>query len=126
LAPARSAIQNYPFTSTGTTQNVQFVQFRGSPDEQQIGPSMADISTVDARNRFADFVNRVGYGKERIILTRHGKPVAAMIPIEDLEYLEAIEADEDAYDLQVAEERLRTIDEEGNRSIGTGQARDGH
>jgi prevent-host-death family protein len=87
---------------------------------------MADISTVDARNRFADFVNRVGYGKERIILTRHGKPVAAMIPIEDLEYLEAIEADEDAYDLQVAEERLRTIDEEGNRSIGTGQARDGH
>jgi prevent-host-death family protein len=60
---------------------------------------MADISTVDARNQFADLVNRVGFGKERVILTRHGKPVAAMIPIEDLEYLESIEELDAAEDL---------------------------
>ena len=54
---------------------------------------MAELSTVDARERFADLLNRVAYGKERIVLMRRGKAVAAMIPLEDLRRLEAL-ADE--------------------------------
>ena len=51
---------------------------------------MTDISTADARKNLADLVNRVAYGKERVVLTRHGKRVAALIPIEDLSLLDKI------------------------------------
>ena len=47
-------------------------------------------------------LDRVVSGKERIILQRDDRPVAAVIPIEDLERLERLieeEADEDRMDL---------------------------
>ncbi|HET6568309.1 MAG TPA: type II toxin-antitoxin system Phd/YefM family antitoxin [Rhodothermales bacterium] len=46
------------------------------------------ISTGKARRAFSDVINRASYLKERVILTRHGKPVAAIVPIEDVEALE--------------------------------------
>lgn len=42
------------------------------------------INTVDAKEEFSELVNRVSHNKERIILTRRGKEVAAIIPLEDL------------------------------------------
>jgi prevent-host-death family protein len=45
----------------------------------------------EARDNFSDLVNRSSYGKERIVLTRRGKGVAALVPMEDLEILEKIE-----------------------------------
>ena len=39
---------------------------------------------TEARAQFSELVNRVGFGKERIILSRHGKPLVALIPAEDL------------------------------------------
>lgn len=42
---------------------------------------------TEARAQFSDLVNRVGFGKERIILTRHGKPLVALVPAETLEEL---------------------------------------
>lgn len=45
---------------------------------------MDSISTAEARQNLAELVNRVAYGKERVVLTRHGKEVAALVPIEDL------------------------------------------
>jgi prevent-host-death family protein len=45
---------------------------------------MDSVSTAEARQNLADLVNRVAYGKERIVLTRHGKEIAAIVPIEDL------------------------------------------
>lgn len=44
-----------------------------------------------ARDNLSDLVNRSSYGKERIVLTRRGKGVAALVPMEDLEILERIE-----------------------------------
>ena len=43
-----------------------------------------DVTTVDARNNFSDLVNRAAYGKEQVVLTRRGRAVAAIVPIEDL------------------------------------------
>ncbi len=63
---------------------------------------MSTLSTVKARENFSDLVNRSAYGKERIILTRRGKGVAAVVPIEDLELLEAIEDRADLEDVQKA------------------------
>ena len=64
---------------------------------------MGSISTAKARNNFSDVVNRAGYGKERVILTRRGKPIAAVVPIEDVEFLEELE---DRADLEAAREAL--------------------
>jgi prevent-host-death family protein len=49
------------------------------------------ISTSKAREFLADLITEVAYKGERVILTRHGKPVAAIISAEDLERLEAME-----------------------------------
>ena len=71
------------------------------------------VSTVEARNNFGDLMNRVAYGKERLILTRRGKNLAAIIPVEDLEILEAIE---DKIDLEEARKALAESGEEGTVS----------
>ena len=49
------------------------------------------FSAVQAREQFADLVNRSAYRGERITLTRRGKGIAAVVPIEDLQLLEQIE-----------------------------------
>ena len=69
---------------------------------------MSTITTVKARGRFSDMVNRAGYGKERIVLTRRGKPVAALVPIEDVRLLEELE---DRFDL---EDARKAMEEEGS------------
>jgi prevent-host-death family protein len=43
---------------------------------------------TQARDELAELINRVAYGHERIILTRHSKPVACIVPPEDLAWLE--------------------------------------
>ncbi len=63
---------------------------------------MSTISTVKARENFSDLVNRSAYGKERIVLTRRGKGVVAVVPIEDLNLLEAIEDRLDLEDISKA------------------------
>lgn len=44
------------------------------------------------RASFADLINRVAYGGERVVVTRREKPIAVLIPIADFERLEKIEA----------------------------------
>ena len=52
---------------------------------------MSRIAVIDARKDLADILNRAAYGKERVVLTRRGKDVAAIVPMDDLNILEAIE-----------------------------------
>lgn len=53
------------------------------------------IAVTDIRDNLADSLNRVAYGGERVVLERHGKGVAALISMEDLALLEAIENRDD-------------------------------
>lgn len=46
------------------------------------------INTADAKEEFTDLINRVALHKERIILTRRDKEIAAIVPLEDLKFLE--------------------------------------
>jgi len=48
------------------------------------------IPVTKARQVLADLVNRVAYGGEHVVLTRHGRVVAAIIPPEDLELLQQL------------------------------------
>ena len=49
------------------------------------------LPTSKARQKFADILNAVGYKGRRVLLERHGKRVAAVIPPDDLDLLEALE-----------------------------------
>lgn len=51
---------------------------------------MEDVSTRDARKNLAELVNRVAYGKERFVVTRHGKGLAALVPLSDVSLLERL------------------------------------
>jgi prevent-host-death family protein len=57
------------------------------------------VSVSQARVDFADLVNRAAYKQERVIVTRRGRAIAAIVPIDDVAYLERLE---DEYDLQEA------------------------
>lgn len=68
---------------------------------------MTTITTKEARDQFSDIVNRASYGKERIVLTRRGKGVAALIPLEDLLALEEMmKRLEDQSDVEAAQKSL--------------------
>jgi prevent-host-death family protein len=61
----------------------------------------------EARGEFSELVNRAAYRHERVLLTRHGKAIAAIVPTEDLELLEALE---DRDDLEAARAALADPD----------------
>lgn len=52
---------------------------------------MLKISTVEARDNFSDLINQAAYGDKRIILTRRGKALVALIPLKDLKQLENVD-----------------------------------
>jgi prevent-host-death family protein len=74
---------------------------------------MADMAVSATQDEFATILNRVADGKERIVLHRDGKPVAVVIPVEDLKLLERlIEEEEDRIDLARAERVLSDPNQE--------------
>ncbi|MFE0773463.1 type II toxin-antitoxin system Phd/YefM family antitoxin [Streptomyces sp. NPDC058861] len=48
-----------------------------------------EIPVTQARAELADLINRVVYGGERVVVTRHGKPLVALVSAADLDVLEA-------------------------------------
>ncbi|MDQ6833376.1 MAG: type II toxin-antitoxin system Phd/YefM family antitoxin [Chloroflexota bacterium] len=44
-----------------------------------------DLSVAEAREQFSEAINRAAYGKERIFVTRRGKRLAVIVPVEDIE-----------------------------------------
>src|SRR5262245_42086067 len=77
---------------------------------------MATMTVAEAKNRFSDVLRRAEYGGERVIVERHGKPVAAIVSTEDLRRLEAAE---DAADLRDARAALTEATREGTVPLET-------
>lgn len=71
---------------------------------------MIRLTVTEVRDALAEALNRVAYGGERIVLERHGKQLAALVPVEDLELLEELE---DRADVKAARKALR---EKGSES----------
>jgi prevent-host-death family protein len=67
------------------------------------------VSVAEARRSLADLINRAHEGQERIVLTRRGKPVAVLVPPEDVELLVDLE---DLVDMEKVEEYLAHRGEE--------------
>jgi prevent-host-death family protein len=51
----------------------------------------AQVNIVEVRSKLADTINRVAYGGERVVLERRGQGVAALVSMEDLDLIEALE-----------------------------------
>ena len=41
---------------------------------------MHEVPVTEARAEFSELINRVAYGGEPVIITRHGKPLVALVP----------------------------------------------
>jgi prevent-host-death family protein len=79
---------------------------------------MTRLNVSKAREEFPDIVNRAAYGKERTIVSRRGKDLAAVIPIEDLRLLERLaEAEMDRQDLEDARTALKEAEEKGTTPL---------
>jgi prevent-host-death family protein len=79
-----------------------------------IGLAMPSVLSLpspseQAADRLAEAAARAEHDKERVILTRDGKPVAAVVPIEDFEALEA----EDEYWSKAADEAVAAWEAHG-------------
>jgi prevent-host-death family protein len=61
---------------------------------------MTDLSITDARKGFFDLFDRVLRKGDRVIIARRGKDRVAIVPVEDLEKLQALE---DAADIAAAD-----------------------
>lgn len=74
---------------------------------------MDTIPFSEARSNLTEIVNEVAYGGERVILTRKGKELVAIISLEDLEILQALE---DKIDFEEAKKALKDIEKHGTVS----------
>jgi prevent-host-death family protein len=71
------------------------------------------VSTVKAREQLSTVINRAAFGKERVVLTRRGKEIVAVVPIEDLRFLEELE---NRIDLDDARAALAEVKKKGTIS----------
>lgn len=69
-------------------------------------PGTSRVGLRQFRRLISEVVNRVHYGRERIILERHGSDFVAVMPLEDLKLLEKLE---DAADAAAARKVLEDI-----------------
>ncbi len=74
---------------------------------------MAKLSVSEARDTLSAVLIRVAFKGERVVLHRHGKGVAALVSVEDLELLAAIE---DKMDLDDARKALSEAGRKGTIS----------
>jgi len=66
--------------------------------------SIKKINTQDAKDNFTDLINTVAHDKERVILTRRGHDIVALIPAEELQLLQN---SQDKLDVKEATEALK-------------------
>lgn len=64
---------------------------------------MARIGVSDARDHLSEVVDRARYTQERVVLTKRGREVGAIISIDDLKLLEMLE---DQLDIKAARQAL--------------------
>jgi prevent-host-death family protein len=66
--------------------------------------TMFRMTATDVRKSFSETLNKVSYGKDRVMIHRNEKDLAVIVPLEDVELLEMIE---DKVDLMLVEEAMK-------------------
>lgn len=73
-----------------------------------------NMGIAEVRTNMAEALNRVVYQGERVILERRGKGVAAIVSLEDLALLEAVE---DREDVAAARKALAELKRKGHAMV---------
>lgn len=71
---------------------------------------MTRMGVSDAREHLGDVIDRARYTQERVVLTKRGREVGAIISIDDLKLLEMLEDQ-----LDIKEARLALKESQGER-----------
>lgn len=66
-------------------------------------PLKEEVTVARAREHLSEMLNQVAYARRRVVLTRRGRRLVGVVPMEDVELLERIE---DRLDLEKAREAL--------------------
>ena len=74
---------------------------------------MGQVNTVNARAQFSEIINRAAFGKERVTLTRRGKEIVAVVPIEDMKLIRSLGRQDR---LEEAREALSEVKKKGTVS----------
>ncbi|MFD6275372.1 type II toxin-antitoxin system Phd/YefM family antitoxin [Streptomyces sp. NPDC060209] len=78
-----------------------------------------EIPVTQARAELAELINRVVYGGERVVVTRHGKPLVALVSAADLQRLESEEAE--AQEAAEREQVISSVSSLRSASSATGE-----
>ena len=65
------------------------------------------VTTAEARRNIAELVNRAAYGGERFVVTRHGKELVAIVPLQEATLLERLRGLLERRDYEAALEEIR-------------------
>jgi len=68
-------------------------------DQADFGDA-AFVSTKRLRESLAEILNRVAYGDEQVVVTRHGRPFVAIVATYDLQACQALEDRGDAAEVE--------------------------
>jgi prevent-host-death family protein len=74
------------------------------------------VTAREARACFSDLINRAAYAKERVTITRKGRKMAAIIPMELYSLLESV-LEEFEYNKDVEEARAALAEVERKGSV---------
>jgi len=79
---------------------------------------MTRLNVSKARQEFSDVVNRSAYGKKRTIISRRGKDLAAVIPVEEVRLLERLTREVmDRIDIEDARAALKEAEAKGTTPL---------
>ena len=80
--------------------------------------SISKMEATKVRRHFAEEMSKVAYGKQRLVIERNGKPLVAVVPIEDLALLEEYEAQrEERDDVKAYEAAKAEMERTGDKPI---------
>lgn len=65
---------------------------------------MTTVTTSEVRAHLSDMLSKIARKGNRIVVTRGGKKFAALVPLDDLEFLESLE---DRMDIEDAKKALK-------------------
>lgn len=82
--------------------------------DQKVDPGEVSVSAKDLKSHLGEFLGRVQFGGEQLIVTKNGKPAAALVSVETLALLRRIE---DLSDLEAAREARAEAKEHGTISL---------
>lgn len=68
---------------------------------------MTRQAAAKARQNFSEIISQVAYGKDRVVIERNGKGLAAVIPMEDLKILQEMEDRADREDVRKVKQEIK-------------------